>query len=79
VHAAEPEWYVRPKPRGDDKLVELVGLEPIQISQEGGRLDARGPHDEFSWKQRAIGEAHPVLSHLGDSHTGMNLHGERVQ
>ena len=50
----------------NDELIDAVGFEAGDILQEIGRLDARGPDDQFGGDGPAVRQVHTVGTDLGD-------------
>ncbi len=65
--------------RKHDELVDPVRLEPVEILQEVGRLDARRPHDELRRDDASAGELHALRQHLRHARRGVHEHAEPAQ
>ncbi len=58
--------------RAHHQLVDPVGLEPADLLQGLGRLDAGGPHDQLGVDDAAVGELHAGRQHRTD--LGADMH-----
>jgi hypothetical protein len=65
--------------RADDKLVDPVGFEPVDIGQKSRRLHAGAPDDQLRTNDLPVGKPHPVGHHFGDARIRADLNAELRQ